>query len=329
MLVGTLAISGVPGFSGFYSKDAILGNALFRVLENPQHFMLFVLPAVGAAITAFYMFRMWFLVFAGEPRGFRGEVQAVVAHHHDEEQALAHEEEAHGHGADAHDMNPAAHAHESEPIMTWPLTILAFFAVFVGWTLWLGLPYSTPILERIISYGEPLGVINAHAPWIHWSAVASSLVIVVVGIGLGALYYGPAGLPFVPSTRLSPAAAASRFHGLYNLFKNKWYFDEIYEMALVRPCLAFARYCGRIDKLLVDGLVNGAAWVTERFSRLNGLFDNMGVDGLVNGAAGLVYYLGDRGREIQTGKLRNYLMFLTAALVGLCAGVFAWVGGGG
>ncbi len=70
MLVGTLAISGVPFFSGFYSKDAILAAALARVQDDPEHFMLFLLPAVGAVLTAFYMFRMWFLVFAGEPRGF-------------------------------------------------------------------------------------------------------------------------------------------------------------------------------------------------------------------------------------------------------------------
>ena len=70
MLVGTLAISGVPFFSGFYSKDAILAAAMARVWQSPEHFLLFLLPAVGAMLTAFYMFRMWFLTFAGEPRGF-------------------------------------------------------------------------------------------------------------------------------------------------------------------------------------------------------------------------------------------------------------------
>ena len=72
MLVGMLAISGVPFFSGFYRKDAILAAASIAGSgESPEHFLLFLLPAVGAAITAFYMFRMWFLTFTGEPRGFR------------------------------------------------------------------------------------------------------------------------------------------------------------------------------------------------------------------------------------------------------------------
>ena len=108
MLVGTMAISGVPFFSGFYSKDAILVAAMARVQEDPKHFLLFALPAVGAVLTAFYMFRMWFLTFAGEPRGFPSAADEMFGHDHDEEQALDHGH-AHGH-ADAHDLNPAAHA---------------------------------------------------------------------------------------------------------------------------------------------------------------------------------------------------------------------------
>src|SRR5262249_17434581 len=117
MLVATLAISGVPFFSGFYSKDAILASALYRVSESPQHILLFLIPTVGAAMTAFYMFRLWLLLFAGEPRGY-----AVL---HDQGQ-----DHAHAHGHDAHHGNPVEHAHESEPIMTWPLILLAIPTVF-------------------------------------------------------------------------------------------------------------------------------------------------------------------------------------------------------
>ena len=94
MLIGTLAISGVPFFSGFYSKDAILAAALARVQDDPEHFMLFLLPAIGAVLTAFYMFRMWFLVFAGEPRGFPTLADEAYVHRTDEEHALAHVHDA-------------------------------------------------------------------------------------------------------------------------------------------------------------------------------------------------------------------------------------------
>jgi NADH:ubiquinone oxidoreductase subunit 5 (subunit L)/multisubunit Na+/H+ antiporter MnhA subunit len=325
MLVGTLAISGVPFFSGFYSKDAILAAAIARVWRNPEHFLLFLLPALGATLTAFYMFRMWFLTFAGEPRGFTTDAAAESAHADDREHALADEEVAHGHGPSYHELNPAAHAHESEPIMTWPLIILAVCSIFVGWTSWVGLPVSTPALEKMIEYGQPLGVIDSHRT--HWYALGCSLVIAALGIGLGALYYAPANLPYFVSTRLSPVRAAEQFQGLYNLFKNKWYFDDIYWAVFVRPCLAFARFCAQVDKVLIDGLVDGSAYVTERLSHWDGIFDKFGVDGLVNVLGQMVYVAGDRSRAIQTGKLRNYLMFLAVALVGLFAGVFAWISG--
>ncbi|QEH32897.1 NADH-quinone oxidoreductase subunit L [Aquisphaera giovannonii] len=324
MLVGTLAICGVPFFSGFYSKDAILAAALARVALSPGHFLLFVLPALGATITAFYMFRMWLLTFAGEPRGFAAPAEARAVHDTlDEEHELAREDEAHGHGAGHDDLNPVAHAHESGPIMTRPLIALAACSIFVGWTVWLGLPIGTPVLEQMLAYGEPAGVINGH--WAHGLALLSSLAIAATGIGLGFLYYAPPGLPYFVPLRLSPAAAARRFHGLYTLFRNKWYFDEIYRVALVQPCLGLARFCGRLDRFLIDGVVNGLAALTAQLSRFDGFFDRVGVDGLVNLVGQVTYLLGDRGRMLQTGKLRNYLMFLAAALVGLFATVFAWV----
>src|SRR5262249_29036544 len=155
MLVGTLAISGVPFFSGFYSKDAILAAALARVQISPEHFLLFLLPAIGAVLTAFYMFRMWLLVFAGEPRGFPSRAEEAYAAAHDEEQALA-RGHAHAH-ADAHDLTPAAHAHENDWVLVGPLVILAFFRVVVGWGVSYVIPnpFGQPLLEQMLDLGEP------------------------------------------------------------------------------------------------------------------------------------------------------------------------------
>jgi proton-translocating NADH-quinone oxidoreductase chain L len=320
MLVGTLAISGVPLFSGFYSKDAILAASLAMVMEHPVHFLLFALPAVGAVLTAFYMFRMWFLVFAGEPRGFPSRVEAVHSHVHDDEHA-------HGHVHDhARDTNPAAHAHESEPIMTWPLIILAVCSIFSGWSLWtvIPLPFGTPALEHMLEFGEPYRAVDIQA-FHHYAAFGASFLIMSAGIGLGLLYYAPAGFPYFVPTRMSAARTAARFGGIYAFLVHKWYFDELYWAVFVRPCLALARLCRQIDQVLIDGLINGSAAATALLSRLEGKFDMIAVDRLVNLTAQAVYFVGDWGRSIQTGRLRNYLLFLATGLVVLFAGVVAWI----
>lgn len=315
MLIATLAISGVPFFSGFYSKDAILAAALFRVLKMPGggvHFLLFLLPAVGATITAFYMFRMWFLVFTGEPRGY----PEAHGHGHDHGHAGGHGHDDHHHG------NPVDHAHESEPIMAWPLIALAVPSIFVGWSIWLGLPFFEPVLEQMLAYGAP---VPSYDLWsMHFLAMACSAVIALVGIGLGIAYYGPA-LPYVPERRFNPAVVAARFPGVYKFLAHKWYFDELYNFLLVRPTLGLARFLSEFDKRIVDGIVNTSASATASLSRLEGVFDRIAVDGLVNLIATVVYIVGDKSRLIQTGRLRNYLMFMAVALVGLAAGVFAWV----
>jgi len=318
MLIATLAISGVPFFSGFYSKDAILAASLYRVFMVPgggKHILLFVLPAVGASITAFYMFRMWFLVFAGEPRGYPPE-----AHGHG--QSHGHDEHHHG--------NPYDHAHESGPLMALPLIALAIPAVFVGWTWQLGLPFDEPVLEYMLTYGEP---VRGQDLWsMHYLAMAASVLIAVIGIGGGVAYYAPPmsavrnrPVPLPLRRRFRAEAAATRFPGLYTFLRHKWYFDELYDLTLVRPALALARGLGDFDKRVVDGVVNSAALLTELLSRLEGVFDRIAVDGLVNLVGQGVYVLGDWGRTLQTGRLRNYLMVLAVAVVGLFAGVFAWV----
>ncbi len=344
MLVGTLAISGVPGFSGFYSKDAILAAAMARVWHHPEHFLLFLLPAVGAILTAFYMFRMWFLVFTGEPRGFPTPADEAYAHATDEEHALStdqHDENAievledleHGH--DHHDLNPAAHAHESEPIIVWPLIVLAFMSIFAGWGFWYIIPnpftflrLGTPLLEQMLEYGEPYRALDPRLLHeMHWYALCGSGLILLIGLGVALLYYGPPGFPRFMPTRLSAARAAERFGGVYKFLVKKWYFDELYWAVLVRPCLAFARFCRDFDLKFIDGLVNGSAALTRLMDRIVGILDIVAVNRLVNLTGQLVYAAGDRGRAIQNGRLRNYLMFLTVALVGLFAGVFAWIRG--
>jgi proton-translocating NADH-quinone oxidoreductase chain L len=330
MGLATLAISGVPLFSGFYSKDAILAASIYKVFVEPgglKHILLFLLPSIGAAITAFYMFRMWLLVFAGESRGYPpGEVvhspaPSAHAHGHDDA-AHGHAAASHGHSHDEHHGNPVDHAHESEPIMTWPLILLAIPTVCIGWTWWL-LPIGTPILESMLEYGEPKAGTDFHA--MHFYALGASILIAVVGIGAGLAYYAPPMLPYFFRRRFSPKTTAERFAGVHDFLVHKWYFDELYPVVFVRPTLSIALGLSIFDKRVVDGFVNTTAAITSLLSRLEGVFDQIAVDGLVNLVAWGVYATGDRSRALQTGRLRNYLMVLAVGLILLCAGVFFWV----
>jgi len=311
MLVATLAIAGVPFFSGFYSKDAILAAALTRVFVVPggrAHLLLFLMPALGTALTAFYMLRMWFLVFAGEPRGFPDRIDPE------------------GRDGSHHGVHPLSDpyetAEECPPRMRWPLVALAVPSVFLGWTVWAGVPVGEPVLERLLAVGEPVRGDDRAAS--HYLALAASVLVATAGVGGGVAFYAPP-MRYLFRRRFRADLAAAQLPGVYRFFRHKWYIDEFYHAAVLRPTLALARWLGWFDRRALDGLVDGSATAVRGLSRLEGWFDLSAVDGLVRLAAAGVYQAGDQGRRLQTGRLRHYLMVLAAGLVGLAAGVFLWV----
>ena len=154
MLAATLAISGVPMFSGFASKDAILASTLHFALDRPEHLLLFVVPVVGSALTAFYMFRLWFLLFAGSSR-----------------------------------TDAAASAIEPGRLIRATLIALAVASVVAGWTVVI-LPLGfEPLLEQWLKYAEPVESVDPGSA--HWWAMGASILVGSVGIGLGVLAYGP------------------------------------------------------------------------------------------------------------------------------------------
>ncbi len=161
MLVGVLAISGTPFFSGWYSKDRILSGALGYSLANNQHALLFFGPLIAAGLTAFYMFRLWFLAFAGEPR----------------------------------DRHVYDHAHESPATMTVPLLILAACALGIawGWPLWSA---EASFLGHKLHEGEPsisgsqFAQAQHAAEEHHVIAGGLALLAAVVGAGYAWTRYG-------------------------------------------------------------------------------------------------------------------------------------------
>lgn len=315
MLVGVLAICGTPLFSGWYSKDGILVAALSFASLNPEHLLLFLLPLIGAGITAFYMFRLWFMTFTGAPR----------------------------------DEHVYEHAHESPRVMTIPLIILAVCSVVVAWG---PRPWDVQgsALEHFVHHSQPLSLkvdtgINlntavlqaepdkaraenviantfAKDSWLHpltvklgWGPhdLAGLLALLIAGVGVVlafAVYYW--GL-------LDPQETRERFPGLYDLFQNKWYFDALYSALLVRPALVVGQWCKFFDLRVIDGLIHGLARGTVWTSWFDGKVDAGVVDGLVNLTGRVVYGVGDWLRGAQTGLIRNYVLFMAVAAVGIFA----------
>ncbi len=296
MLVGVIAIAGlaVPtsaagigfdlAFSGYYSKDAIVATAMTFADLNRTHFLLFYVPLLGAGITAFYMFRLWFYTFAGEPR----------------------------------DEHVYEHAHESPWVMTVPLLVLSLFAAFCA------TPGDRSFLYRMLSASEPAGVaegISAAAGAVvslpgheaihakHATAGAYALIVAVLGAFTAWVFYG--------ARLLDPAEVRRQFAPLYTFLVEKWWFDEMYDVLFVRPVHIVARWCATIDKYVFDGFLHFLARSAVVVSQWDRVFDEQIIDGFVNRLADVTYATGRVFSFLQTGRLRQYVMFIVVGVIGI------------
>ena len=270
-LVSTLAIAGFPPLSGFFSKDEIL---LQSYLARPE---LWVIGLTVAGMTAFYMFRQFFMTFAGECR----------ADHHTQE-----------------------HLHESPSSMTTPLWILAFGALVAG-VLWL--PRASAFeefLAPVMSAAHGGEAHHVHPSWgLELGLMAVSVAVASSGVFLAYLMYY--------RRSLRPETFSEALGGVpYRLVLNKWYVDEIYDFAFVQLYVAFTQFAGWFDANVIDGVVNGAATLTRLVSRVSGLFDQYVVDGAVNGIATVTQFTGRRFRNFQTGAISWYVYVILLGVIG-------------
>lgn len=239
-LVSTIAIAGIPGFSGFFSKDEILWQAFSNPYHGTTNAVLWGIGAIAACFTAFYMFRLVFMTFYGECR-----INAKVKNH----------------------------LHESPLVITIPLMVLGFLAVVGGY---IGLPkvigdllggipnyfehWLEPVFEQANHYSATYahqGGHHSHA--LEWGLMGLSVVIAVVGITIAFTLY-------IKNTEL-PKKFTAAFPGLHRAVYNKWYVDELYDYVFVNPCKAFGRFLWKgFDVLVIDGIVNGVANVVMAFS---------------------------------------------------------------
>jgi NAD(P)H-quinone oxidoreductase subunit 5 len=230
-LIGCIAIAGIPPLAGFWSKDEILGQAF------ATYPLLWGMGFVTAGMTAFYMFRLYFLTFEGE---FRGNNKAIAS------QLLAAAgkapggDEEHGHGH-AH----ADHPHESAWQMTLPLAVLAVPSVLIGL---LGTPWNS----RFAGLLDPheAAEMAEHFSWSEFLPLAgASVAISLTGIAVAVAAYA------LHRIDLGQAVAA-RLPAVNAFLANKWYLDAINERLFVQGSRRLARQVLEVDAKVVDGVVN-------------------------------------------------------------------------
>ncbi|HMK37676.1 MAG TPA: NADH-quinone oxidoreductase subunit L [Desulfomonilaceae bacterium] len=228
---GTLAIAGIFPFAGFFSKDEILLYAFQR------HLGFWIIGAIAAVMTSFYMFRSVFMTFYGESR-----VDHETAHH----------------------------LHESPPIMTVPLMILAGLALVGGLV-------GIPILEHYNVFGHwldpvfaPAKAISEKAAGHHGDHASVALEFLLMGVSLCIAFFGLFLARWMYVTKPSVATeVAERLGPIHKLVYNKYWMDEIYDFLFVDSIVKFSRLLWKwFDEGFIDGMVNGTATVVRRFGSI-------------------------------------------------------------
>ncbi|MBK0416402.1 NADH-quinone oxidoreductase subunit L [Chromobacterium haemolyticum] len=250
-LLGSLALIGTPFFSGFYSKDSII-EAVHASNLSAAGFAYFAVIA-GVFVTAFYSFRMYFLVFHGKERWMEKKDD-----HHDH----GHDDHDHHHG-----LGPNDKPHESPWVVTLPLVLLAIPSVLVGYFAIEPLLYGDffkgvitvnhelhPAMEEIAREFHGAAAMGVH------SLSTLPLWLALAGVATAWFFYMKA--PQIP------AAIKQKFSLVNKVLENKYYLDEIYFAVFAKGSRALGTFFWKVgDMLLIDGLVvNGTAKLVATFS---------------------------------------------------------------
>ncbi len=289
MMIGWLAICGIIPFAGFWSKDEILWKTFSTEVFGGGK-VLWAIGFITAGMTAFYMTRLMWMTFKGEER-FR------KVHH------------------DSHDDHHGpVEPHESPPSMTLPLIVLAIGSAVVGLigmspaiTGGVNINWFEHWLDPVIAkVGEAGAHAEHHIEPIEYVLILLSLAVAIGGIYLGRLFYEK-------RTELADIWAA-KLRPLYTLSFNKWYWDWLLDVKGVEAGKAANDALWKVDAVVVDGGVNGSAWLTRIGAAVSGWWDKWVIDLAVNATgwiarAGSVIF-----RAIQTGAWQNYALLFTFGL---------------
>jgi NADH-quinone oxidoreductase subunit L len=314
MLIACIAIAGIPPLAGFFSKDEILASAF---AYSP---ILWIMGAVTAGLTAFYMFRLYFMTFTGNYRGHEtvGIEQSEPEHaghnlipdqrHLD--QGDEHSDKAHGHHVHAHDP------HESPASMTgilWVLAILSILGGFLGIPAILGGSHPTTFQRWLEPVLLPLGATHFEfheaSVALEWALMLISVAIAVTGILIARRLY-------TDESFATPKRLATKFAFVYGVMQNKYYVDEFYNATAIWFTLALSRALALFDTYVIDGIVNLTRHITVLLAgEGSSMFDKYIVDGMVNGV-GYTARGGSRFiRRMQSGLVQNYALIMGAGLV--------------
>jgi NADH-quinone oxidoreductase subunit L len=295
MTAATLAISGIPGFSGFFSKDEILWRSY------QASWVYWLVGVITAFITSFYMFRLWFMTFFGEYRG-----EADTEHGHG------------GHSAsDAHGGHGHGGIHESPRVMVIPLVVLAVLSVVGGYV---GVPGSLGGNNRFDKFLGP--VFHGSAPAKEHStalgekgapeqetegpepqkAVSTELMFTGISVVAAFLGLGLAWQLYYRRPELPDKVAAS-FSGVYEVVLHKYYVDEFYGALFVKPLINFS------TRILWQGV------------------DQKIIDAAVNDAGDGAKHVSDEVRHMQSGNIRSYAGWVAAgSAVVIAFMIWMWTG---
>lgn len=285
-LLGSLALIGTPFFSGFYSKDSII-EAVHATHIAGADFANFAVLA-GVFVTAFYSFRMYFLVFHGEERFGK---PAAQAHSHGHDSDAHDEEESHDdHGAHHHGLAPGEKPHESPFVVWFPLVALAVPSVIIGF-LTISPMLFGDFFKGVIVVGENHGAMAELAEQFHGPVAMAlhgmtSAPFFLALAGVAAAYYC-----YMVNPRV-PAWFYDKFRALHTLLDNKYYMDRINEVVFAGGA-----------RLLGGGLWN----VGDR-----GLIDGL----VVNGSAKVVGWFSSLIRVLQTGYIYHYAFVMIIGVLG-------------
>lgn len=318
----TLAISGVPFFSGFVSKDRILGDALFFGMQNPMHSLVPFLGFSAAFLTAFYMCRMMFLTFFGAPKD-----QDVYDHCHKEKLQI----------------------NRNVPLLILSLFTLGLFysgsmtgqgivKVFSGKYEWFKTLVRTPDTATFSAYeksafgrvdttsnreftrssyetGKFYAGMSEHDAHMQHSAHVYGAILSIILAFLGIFF----AFSMYIKKMISPSFWVQTFSPWYHALREKYYFDHFYIDILIKKCLlTFNSMLAYLDMDLYDRwVVDGQQYVARFFYKINRWFDDVIVDSVAVDGVGTTVKLGNVVlRIVQSGKIQFYFIVLITVLTG-------------